>query len=165
MKRIFYILIINILYFSCNPTRPCLDSNLIPAFTGYGNSNDFNSIIFRAYHQNGKFDQLLDTLYLTDIQPNQLISGDTLYFWLSGNTTSQNHYRVLSPGYDWEIFLPESERTFQISNIVNHQREAQGRSCLNEISSCKINGVTIYPIFSGFRIGYPRGFVVNIKYQ
>jgi len=137
-----------------------MDSNLIPAFTGFANPYDFTSIIFRAYKKGDGFSQIMDTALVRD--PGSPASGDTVYIWLNGDYTSQHHYWVLGPDFDWEVYVPAIKRTFRISEIANRRTEGKGRYCVNEITSCSVDGETTIPVFID-TIGYPTGFVVNIK--
>ena len=163
MKKLIILASLCVLLYSCYPTHPCTDSNLIPAFTGFTNPDDFTTIIFRAYKQGANFDEIKDSFQINNPSNGISSHGDTIYIWLSGSYTPNRHCRVLGPDFDWEIFLPALNKTYRISEIVNKRTEDMGQYCVNEISSCSIDGKTIYPEFTGYtKFDYPIGFIVNL---
>ena len=164
MKKLTILASLCVLLYSCYPTHPCQDSVLIPAFTGFSNPDDFTTIIFRAYKQGDHFSEIKDSLLINN--PSNGIpspGGDTVYIWLNGAFTSKNHYWVMGPDFDWEVYLPALNRTYRISEIVNRRTEGKGRYCLNEITSCSVDGKTINPVYTGDKIGEPTGFVLNLQ--
>ena len=163
MKNIFKILSIYLLLNSCIATHPCMDSVLMPVFTGFNKPEDLTAIVFRVFKQGDNFREVKDSLYIHEpLHKIGTVSGDTLHIWLNGDYTRKRHYYVMAPGFDWEIYLPELNRTFRITDIINKRTEGKGIYCVNEITSCSIDGKTTYPVYFD-KIGFPSGFIINIE--
>jgi hypothetical protein len=161
MKYICVIIISGILYLSCSPIRPCSDIYITPVFVGFSQS-EVDSIILRAYVPNDSFNHLVDTAIVYTI-PN---GRDSISENITGTYTAINHFPVMYPNHDWEIYLPARGTSFFVSKIVSIQTTGRNR-CINDITSLMLNGVLVHPTFIGYAevadSPYPVGYVIFIN--
>jgi hypothetical protein len=115
-------------------SKPCSLSHLTPAFIGFS-QDDLDTIVVRHYEANGNFNHLLDTLVVTKGEWYLKSSADTTVIEtnsISAPVEAQNH---LSPGYDWEIYVPAVKKVILISHIIFEQTE-QRAFILNDRWGC-----------------------------
>jgi hypothetical protein len=118
-------------------SKPCPLSHLTPAFIGFSQA-ELDTIIVRGYEANGNFNHLLDTLVVTkSLWWADGSAGDTTVIetnYTLGPRGEGVHSR-LSPGYDWEIYIPAVRKTIFISHIIFEQTEKRA-FVLNDIWGC-----------------------------
>lgn len=128
----------------------CIDENLSPNFVSF-DSSEIDTIVIRKYFKDNSFNDLIDTAsFFVNQSYGIKKNGDTLSFpYRSGDFS-------VSADFDWIIFLPSTNTSMKISNIVSPKTSmACGSSkvqCLNPVESMEINGVTQRPIFYNFYI-------------
>ncbi len=126
---------------SCTKTYDCFDNSIGPAFVQYSLA-DIDTIIIKKYQQKNNFQNLLDSGLFT-INKNAYYSffHDTTYISLRDESLN------IVQGYDWQIFLPSTNRTILITDIVSENKKGKrgvglfsldpGVPCSNEIFSVK----------------------------
>lgn len=124
--KLLPILAIVVAFLASCISKPCGLNHLTPDFIGFSHA-ELDPIVVRSYEANGNFNHLLDTLVVRKDKwwINEPL-GDTTIIetnYISGNVGE--HYQ-LSPGYDWEIYIPAVKRTIFISHIVFNQTEQRG---------------------------------------
>ena len=116
-------------------SKPCGLSHLTPAFIGFS-QDDLDMIVVRRYEANGNFNHLLDTFVVTKSEWYLKPSVDTTVIetnLINGSAPTENH---LTPGDDWEVYIPALKKTTLISHIIFEQTE-QRAFILNDRWGCR----------------------------
>ena len=148
MNKIAIILIVTFALLSCGKTVKCSDTPVEIAFISFP-LHSIDTLVIKKFVQNSNFQNLIDTINL--INANTVVVADTVYI------NRINSINILQRGFDWQIVVPASNRTFSISNIV-YQEEIRNCGtfesciCFNKIISVKVNGqiLTINPTPANF---------------
>ena len=121
---------------SCSQTCSEAESSL--SLIGFA-SNETDTIIVRKFSKSTGFATILDTFLLNKTNTSYNLVNDTLQI---GVHFGPGH--GLLSGYDYEIYIPENNKLYQISEIVeNYESQNVGCKkvlCINSIASYKING-------------------------
>ena len=122
------------------PEHTCQNNSINPTFIGFAPA-DIDTMILRAYKVNTNFQQLEDTMKVMNNYANiYTTSNDTTIIFFNNSNVGD----VISPGFDWQIYIPAKHRTISISNIMVDA--TQGRhGCSNPILSFVQDGQTIIP--------------------
>jgi hypothetical protein len=137
----------------------CENSPVTPAFIGF-NPADVDTIIVRAFQPNDNYQHLLDTL--------AIIKDSNCYFTTSNDTTIiyfadfNNQSEIISTGSDWQIYIPTTNRTITISDIMSQQTEEPVKYCLNPISSFIQDGQLVVPKLVNSGVYYTSGYLIYI---
>ena len=136
---------------SCNQT--CHDAESSISLIGF-TSNETDTIIVRKFSKSTNFTTLLDTFLVTEANTSYNRINETLHIFVS---FAPEH--GLASGYNYEIYIPENNKLYQISEIVeNYESQNVGCKkvlCINSIASYKING-KITPAVEGYTLSIPR---------
>lgn len=144
MRNLVVILLLFLCSFQCQ--RDCLSGTL-------------------QYNWVGFTPQEIDTLVIRQFQPGQL--GTTLIdsvfagvndFYFSNQTSDTLmfagaiEFLDLQPGFDYELWVPGTGQTFQITDIRQDQETAamgcnNKTQCLTRITSAKLNGAEV-PVYN-----------------
>lgn len=106
--------------------------------------NETDTIIVRKFTKSSNFKSLIDTFSLNQNNSSYQSSNDTLEIYNTFGTDDG-----LLGKYDYEIYLPEINRLYQISEITEEFRSINtGLSCnkvgcINYFRSYKVNGQLI----------------------
>lgn len=141
MKRILVRITIIILILSCSRTIDCIDPPIYISFISFP-PNTLNNIVIKKFDKGSNFQNLIDTLQVTNTNGSIINRGDTSVLSL-GNP---NNYP--QPGFDWQIFIPAINRTVSITDI--NKRDKTGKCaamqsncfCNDEILNLKIDNQT-----------------------
>lgn len=153
MKNIILIFLLITMVVGCAIT-PCRDAQLTPLFIGFSPS-ELDTTILRAYVPNDSFNQLVDTALIT--KSFSINSDDTLALDINTSYTAQKKCLNLSTGYDWTIYIPATDTTIYISNIIDSPWESHRYKaiCWNPIKSCAVNGKFIPIEYNNMNGRYP----------
>lgn len=132
---------------SCNKEIPCNEASATLNFIAFPDS-ETDTIIVKSYTKATNLTQLVDSFFIDKANSSYLLLTDTLQI---GNTFGGDN--GLKSTYDYEIFLPQTNRVFTITAITEVQKSTKGgglfsmdsRGCSNPITSYKLNG----QLFSG----------------
>ena len=146
-KFIIAALVLTNLFSSCTVSVPCDNGNIKLGFVAFSDTA-INSIIIRKFKKSSSFQTLVDTVLITKTSVSYKKSYDSLQVEYSFNKkhgyTSSNH--GLTSEYDYEVYLPTIDKTFQISDIdeeykmQKHGFTTDNSSCPNFIKAYRING-------------------------
>ena len=119
-----------------------------------------NSFILRQFKKSTNFKTLVDTILITPTNGSYKKTNDSLQVEYSFDTkhgyTSSKH--GLTSEYDYEVYLPAIEKTFQISDIDEvYKMQKKGftsdnSSCDNYIKAYSVNGQKIIGKFTNLTI-------------
>ena len=141
---IIFILLISSFLFSCK-NCPCIKAQLKFDLIGFSDA-EADTIILRRFDINGNFNMPKDSFVLDNNRYARF--NDTLKLVaFSGNA-------LLESDFNYELFLPAAGSLVRITEI-NEVKSFQNCggifatdkvACVNEIKSCKVNGLTV-PIY------------------
>ncbi|MFL5740610.1 MAG: hypothetical protein ACJ75B_10365 [Flavisolibacter sp.] len=145
--------------FSCHLKHDCVDNYINPAFIGFLPS-DIDSFVLRKYKPNDNFQHLLDTILVIDKYASiYTASNDTTVVYV--NSSDPSH--LITPGFDWQVYIPAKNKTVQISSITSTETEGPGRTCYNPINSFNMDGQIIFPVPVETDKFYTSGYRVYIR--
>lgn len=141
------------LFFACTHKITCSDSNIYLAYKAFS-QQDLDTIIMRRYVKGSNFAQLKDTALFNTLNYQAITASDTIQFALpAGMQVSQDsiNLTLLTPDYDYGIYIPALNRLIQISKIIEEKTEGNAggvfaqdpQPCYNPIQSYIYNGQTI----------------------
>jgi hypothetical protein len=158
-KFIISMIIFCTLLSSCTMKVPCDNGNIKLAFVSFSDTVT-NSFILRQFKKSTNFKTLVDTILISQANGSYKKSNDSLQVEYSFNTkhgyTSSKH--GLTSEFDYEVYLPRINFTFQISDVVeefksqNKGLTSDTSTCANFIKSYKINREPIYGEFTNLTI-------------
>lgn len=145
------VMLILLILSSCKKTINCAAAN--EQFFKIQNFSEQEStrIIFRKYVKNTNFTQRVDTILLIkDVNADYTVVRDLV--------TNTIDYIIIDPArvagfgitsaFDYELFFPVANISRRITEVTEVQKQyqydvfsLQRRSCVNEISSAKLDGV------------------------
>ena len=135
------------LLLSCTMRVPCDDGNIKLGFISFSDTAT-NSFILRQFKKATNFKTLVDTILITQTNGSYKKFNDSLQVEYSFNTkhgyTSSKH--GLTSEFDYEIYLPSLNKTFQISDIDEEYKmqkkgsTSDNSSCDNYIKAYSVNG-------------------------
>lgn len=147
-----------LLFASCGEHAiDCTDAQIRTAFINYA-TTDIDTFILRKYKAANNYQTLLDTFKVTEADPWQYrASNDTT------TVSPLDYVHGITAGFDWQIFIPATNKTILISDIMTEKKTGKCRlavfgkppcGCLNPVYSAKINNQvvnfpdsTIYTIY------------------
>ena len=129
---------------ACSRSRPCVEGTAILNFVSFTDA-ETDSIVLRKYVKDNGFNSLIDSVIISKNNSIYQKSNDTLHIL----TSMQGEYN-LDIHYDYEVYMPYTNKLFRISNIVVEQTEMNGdltyfdkNICLDPMRSYTLNGQTI----------------------
>lgn len=141
---------------SCTREFDCYDSEIPAAFIGFAPA-DIDTIIIRKYKQHDNFQQLMDTVLVS--------RNSNGYYYTSNDTTGvqvTDGKSGIRAGFDWIIYIPATNRTVLITDIVSEKKTG---SCGSGIFSMDKGGcVCSNDVFSAKRDGQPVQFSKFTKF-
>jgi hypothetical protein len=146
-----------LLSFLCGCHNPCRKNVINPVFIGFPPA-EIDTFILRAYQPNDNYQHLVDTLLVHGLYATIYTTiNDSTYVYINDSDPD----RMISDGFDWQIYLPGANRTFLVSGIAEEKTEGNKR-CLNPIIAFKLDGqsVTPQPVSTGNF--YTSGYMVYI---
>ena len=138
---------------------PCKNNNINLGFIGFS-PTEIDTLIVKSFKPNDNFHQPFDTILIRNFAGGgsiYTVINDTTFVYVNDSNPSHN----ISPGFDWQIYIPAKNRTISISNIVSESKEG-GKRCLNPITSFVQDGVPIVPTFSNGNKLYISDYIAYI---
>jgi len=128
------------IFLSCEYS--CGEAELSISLIGF-TSNETDTIIVRKFSKSTGFSTIIDTFLLNEKNSGYYLTNDTLEINASYGTDNG-----LLSRYDYEIYMPESNKLYQVSEIMENYRSESNSGCkkeycLNSITSYKVNGKLI----------------------
>lgn len=120
---------------------PCGDAS---SFIGLINFSEAESdtIILRRFTKGTEFAALQDSVMITQSNANLQRQHDTVLVLFSFDGS-----QTITSDYDYEIFLPQTNRVYKLSDIREDKRfgskAGQKVYCINPITSYQLNGELI----------------------
>ena len=130
MKK--YILALSILSFcvGCDKTISCSDPEIEAVFVSYA-LVDIDTFVLRRFKADNNFQELIDTInVINNVSASYITTNDTTCI------SYHNPSNKIKPGFDWQIFIPATNRTISISSI---NREKTTGKCAALASDCFCN--------------------------
>ena len=148
-----------IFLFSCGKTIPCDDAVSGLNFISFPDT-ETDSIIIKRFAKATNFVSLIDTFFITNLNSTYLKSNDTLEI-----VNSFGGDQGLKSKYDYEFYLPQTNRFFKITEITEELTNTSGggglfsmdkRGCVNPIKSYKLNGQLVSGEYNYYRFFIKR---------
>jgi hypothetical protein len=160
MKNIITIFLLSFIFLlSCK--RECVKNSVSPVFIGFSPA-DIDTFVLRAYKSNDNYQHLVDTVLVRlGGRGIYTTSGDTTTVFV--NDSDPNH--SISPGFDWEVYIPAKNRTISISDIKETQIKNYGRVCWNPINSFIQDGRIVVPQLVETGQDFTSGYMTYIHNQ
>jgi hypothetical protein len=138
----------------------CSDRHITPLFIGFLPA-DLDTLIFKAYVSNDNYQHLVKTITVIASQGAGIdtTANDTTV--IKATVIDPTYY--ITPGYDWQIYIPAKNRTVSISNIVSPQSEGHSKGCWNPINSLVQDSQLVVPQFMITPDYYTTGYRVVIQ--
>jgi len=141
------LIVLSIYFTSCCYEIQCTNSGVVvrsiafPQFT----TDQIASIVIRRFNQNSNFQKPIDSLLINSA--NSVINSA-----VSDTPVVQLNFQIkyITPGYDFEIFVPSTNTLAKITNILqppsqenacSYSEVPEHSSCSNPITSVTVNGV------------------------
>ncbi len=118
MRIILQFILIPIVFSSCCFEADCDQGQLNPIFVSFTDA-EIDTLVFRRYEIGSNFQTKKDSFFISRINllfPNR--QGDSVFMSLSQSLLFQ-----IKPSYQYEIFVPSLNKTYQISNIIEKSRD------------------------------------------
>ena len=140
--KYFFGLIFIVSLTSCCKQRDCLTGHITEIDLASFTSSDIDTIILRRFARASDFGVLIDTVVLNQANSNAYPNGDTTRVYISDTAVA------MKANYDYEVFIPATNSTGKISNIVAPQKQHQvcmlcdcvQGPCFNPVTSFTLNG-------------------------
>jgi hypothetical protein len=133
-----------VLLSGCSTQFDCEDTPVAAIFVGYSKA-DIDTLVLRKFQAGNNFQQLLDTLIVTN--------GNNTYYQIPGDTITVVSSRWVKVGYDWQLYIPAKNKTILLTDIVSEKETGKcGRMpvsnkkdciCYNKVFSMKMDGQAI----------------------
>ena len=158
-KFIISLILFCTLLSSCTIKMPCDNGNIKLGFVSFSDTVT-NSFILRQFKKSTNFKTLVDTILITKTNGSYKKINDSLQVEYSFNLKhgyTSSEYGLTSE-YDYEVYLPRINFTFQISDIIEEYKSqnkgltSDTSTCENFIKSYKINREPIYGEFTNLTI-------------
>lgn len=135
----------------------CSDRRITPLFIGFL-PTDIDTVLFKAYVANDNYQHLVKTISVIASQGAGIDTSANDTAVIKATVVDPAYF--ITPGYDWQIFIPAKNRTVSISNIVSPETEGHSKGCWNPINSFIQDNQLIvpqfvispYPLTVGYRI-------------
>jgi len=143
---------------SCNKDIPCDDAISTLHLISFPDI-ETDTIIVKRFSKATNFVTLIDTFFITNLNSSYDRFNDTLQI---GNSFGGDN--GLKSKYDYEIYLPQTNGIFRISEIneeITHTRggglfSMDKRGCVNPVKSYKLNGQLISGEYNYYRFCIKR---------
>jgi hypothetical protein len=143
-KNVFlFINSLTLAFLSSCGEHPCAPTELTYSLIGFTDAES-DTIILRRFTKNTS--QLKDSFFFHEANPLRFSrKNDTLTMAAISSTA------LLESSYDYQLYFPQPNRLYTITNIVEEQLYGKNNSifntkkpmCGNRISSCSLNGQVI----------------------
>ena len=140
-------LLFSLVFISCNHEIECSYVPLQPAFIGFS-ASDLDTFVLRKFKPNDNYQSLIDTFTVDGNYSVYRTSNDTIRV-LVNDATNDGKAGILH-GFDWQIFIPSTNQTLTVSDIVSEQKSTKCGGldktncyCTNQNFSAKYNGQAI----------------------
>ena len=148
---------------SCGPNM-CRDQYITPVFIGFELS-DLDTIVVRQYEKGSNFHQLIDTALVTSdttFLKSKATVNDTTFVLLNYISGREKY---IFPDHDWQIYLPATNLTVSISNIVSPKTEGYSKPlvCTNPINSFIQDSIKTAPQFGKLPLTAGDYYLMYIK--
>ncbi len=141
------ILFLSILTVNCNQEYNCSNVQIQPAFIGF-DSSDIATFVLREFKTNDNYQDLIDTFIVNENYSAYKTSDDTTTVFVDDE--SNDGKAGILTGHDWQIYIPSTNQTFTVSNIVSENNTGKCGSldkfnciCLNRNFSANYNNMQI----------------------
>jgi hypothetical protein len=122
----------------------CSNNTINPAFIGFSKSQ-IDTVILKRFTPNQNYAYLIDSVIIVALSPdtnccsafNYSVQGDTTIIFTNSDTIAP-----IRAGYDWQIYIPATRSTINISDIESGT-QANCKYCTPNIVSFVQNGVQI----------------------
>ncbi|HEY6435833.1 MAG TPA: hypothetical protein VIY47_04530 [Ignavibacteriaceae bacterium] len=120
----------------------CSEATLSISLIGF-TSDETDTVIVRKFTKSANFTTILDTFLLNETNSSYYLENDTLKINAAYGTDDG-----LLSRFDYEIYMPENNELYQISEIMEVYRSISNsgctkEGCINSITSYKIDGKLI----------------------
>ena len=144
-KFIFFSIAFCTFFSSCTVSVPCDNGNIKLGFVSFSD-NATRIVILRQYKKSTNFKSLVDTVLIDKTSDSYKMSNDSLQIEYSFNSrhgyTSSKH--GLTSEYDYEVYLPTIDKTFQISDITEeYKMQKKGFTSSNSDCDTFINAYSV----------------------
>ena len=143
MKRFLFVGPIVFFFYGCDCF--CSNNTISPAFIGFSKSQ-IDTVILKRFTPGGNFANLIDSVVITDPSIDTNCCHPYLYSVEGDTTLIFNRYDTIGPirsGYDWQIYIPGTGSTINITNIENGEQLSCRYCTLPNIISFVQNGTQI----------------------
>ncbi len=143
---------------SCGKDVPCDDETSTLSFISFPDT-ETDTIILRRFTKATNFNTPIDTFLLNKFNSSYSKYNDTLEI---GNSFGGDN--GLKSKYDYEIYIPQTNRLFRVNDIVEDFLHTRGgglfswdkRGCVNTIKSYRLNGQLISGEYNYYRFYIKR---------
>ena len=144
----------------------CSNNTINPAFIGFSKSQ-IDTIILKRFTPGENFADLIDSVVITDPSLDSNCCPPFQYSVEGDTTLIFDKYDTIAPiraGYDWQIYIPGTRATINISYIENGTQLNCSYCTLPNIISFDQNGTSIYSPVHVYDIsGNDDGYRVYIR--
>lgn len=136
MIRLITLLILLTSIYSCDHCK-CVSSFGLRLGLAAFQPTDIDTIIVRKFEKGNNFNHLLDTVQWDRSNVMFEVQSDTF------EMGSWNEIQLLRSQYDYKIYIPSINKTYQITDMNEPQIEGNCRGkvgCANQIVSCNVDG-------------------------
>src|SRR5690242_11793800 len=126
---------------------PCGDASSHIGFINF-TLEETDTVIIRRFIKGSGFAALHDSMMITQSNANLQRQDDTLLV-----LSSFNDGKMITSDYDFEIYLPQTNNVYKISDIKEDilygSKTGQKVYCINPITSYKLNGefIKVDPLY------------------
>ena len=143
---------------SCGKDIPCDDATSTLNFISFPDT-ETDTIILKRFTKATNFVTPVDTFFFNKLNSSYAVFSDTLEI---GNSFGGDN--GLKSKYDYEIYLPQTNKIFRISEIIEEFTHTRGgglfsmdkRGCVNPIKSYKLNGQLVSGEYNYYRFYIKR---------
>ena len=122
----------------------CSNNTINPAFIGFSKSQ-IDTVIIKRFTPNQNYANLIDSVIIVALSPDTNCCS-AFYYSVQGDTTiifaNADTIAPIRAGYDWQIYIPATRSTINISDIENGT-QVNCKYCDPNIVSFVQNGVQI----------------------
>lgn len=136
-----FIAFLIIIFFTDACRYPCGQASANFALVNFTDTES-DTIIFRRFARSGNFNELKDSFVISrDANTNFQRMHDTVLVLFS-IPNRKSSLEAITSDYDYEIYLPNTNRLYKISNVEEEMQYGSGGGktyCINPITSYRLN--------------------------
>jgi len=105
-----------LIFTGCTTEYDCAESKILPAFIGFAQT-DLDTIFLRKFQRGDNYAHMVDQVVVThNTRTTYSTSNDTTTIFFTDGING------ITAGYDWEIFLPITNTTVVVSDILSEKK-------------------------------------------